>query len=226
MVPPTKHPTQQIGKVYDQIAESFDSKRKYPWKEVVQYIETIPQDNLVLDLGCGNGRHSNNLMVQGSRVVSMDISFKILQIALQNELENFRYSITGIINADGQTIPFKRLTFDNIVSIAVIHHLDSNEKRKTFLKEMYRILASNGSAFISCWLRTHPRFSKADLAADIDAGKKAINVPWTLQEGKKIDRYYYLFDPEELESLARDVGFSIKQSNISNHNLFLTLTKV
>ncbi|HUT81559.1 MAG TPA: methyltransferase domain-containing protein [Candidatus Bathyarchaeia archaeon] len=214
-----------IGHVYDQIAESFDLKRKYPWKEVINFIDSLSSDNLVLDLGCGNGRHSSQLLQRNHTVICSDISYKILQIALQNELKNYRNVITGIVNADGLCLPFHKDSFDTILSIAVIHHLSTETQRTNFLKEIYRTLRSKGTALISCWLRTHPRFSKKDLANEILAGKKEIYVPWTMQDERKIIRYYYLFDPEELEKLVKSIGFKINNSEISNHNLFLTITK-
>jgi len=214
-----------MGKVYDQIAESFDTKRKYPWREVIEFIEKLPIESFVLDLGCGNGRHTSQLLERKFSVVSSDISFKILQIALQNELQKYLDEITGVINADGLCLPFNANSFDTILSIAVIHHLPTESDRTIFLKEIYRTLRSNGLVLISCWLRTHPRFSKKDLESDILAGKKDIYVPWTMQDNRKVIRYYYLFDSKELETLAESIGFNVQSSTISNHNLFLILTK-
>ncbi|MBN1329542.1 MAG: class I SAM-dependent methyltransferase [Candidatus Heimdallarchaeota archaeon] len=220
-----KNQATSISQIYDQIAESFDSKRKYPWKEVIKFIDDLSSEDLVLDLGCGNGRHSSQLLQRNHSVISSDISFKILQIALQNEFINYRNIIAGVVNADGLNLPFHNNSFDTILSIAVIHHLSTETQRVDFLKEIYRTLRPKGTVLISCWLRTHPRFTKKDLEKEALAGKKEIFVPWTMQNERKINRYYYLYDSEELMKLVTSNGFKITKNEISNHNLFLTLTK-
>lgn len=214
-----------ISNVYDSIAESFDSKRTLPWHEVILFSRQIAQDNKVLDLGCGNGRHTRILLEKNLETFASDISYKILTIAKENQLKQHYNFLSGLINADGALLPFRKNFFDNIIMIAVIHHLESNQLRLKILQEIYRVLNKNGIAFISCWLKSHPRFLKEDLAECIKNGDKDVYIPWNLSNGKKIMRYYYLFNPDELQSLVQQTGFTIVKSEISNHNLFLTIRK-
>ena len=213
-----------LAKVYDVIAESFDSTRKYPWQEVSEFIEKIPSSDLVLDLGSGNGRHTKLLSKQSRGTIALDISFNILKLSLQKELEGISRDI-NLVNSDAVKLPFKDNVFDKLISIAVIHHLETDDSRREVLSEIFRILKKDGLVQISCWLKSHPRFSKDDLRETVQAGKKDIIVPWTLKNGEKISRYYYLFDIDEIETLAKNVGFSIIESKESNHNLFLTVKK-
>jgi alkylated DNA repair protein alkB family protein 8 len=215
-----------ISAVYDQIAESFGSKRSVPWTEVVDFINQLPEDfQKVLDLGCGSGRHTRVLLEKTYEVFASDISFKILNVAKKMQLSAVYPSLSGLINADGVELPFRLNSFDCIITIAVIHHLDTHQQRIAFLGEIYRTLKSKGLAFISCWLREHPRFKKDDLVEEVNQGEKDILVPWTLPNGKKIMRYYYLFEKEELLEMVKQVGFNINQCFISNNNLFLVLEK-
>ena len=213
-----------LAKVYDVIAESFDSTRKYPWKEVSEFIEKIPSSDLVLDLGSGNGRHTKLLSKQSRGTIGLDISFNILKLSIQKELDGISRDI-NLVNSDAVKLPFKDNVFDKLISIAVIHHLETKDNRKNVLSEIFRILKRDGLAQISCWLKSHPRFLKDDLRDVVQAGKKDVIVPWTLKNGEKISRYYYLFDIDEIETLAKNVGFSIIESKESNHNLFLTVKK-
>ncbi|MHA1442877.1 MAG: class I SAM-dependent methyltransferase [Candidatus Heimdallarchaeota archaeon] len=201
----TKQPS-SLAKVYDVIAESFDSTRKYPWKEVSEFVEKVSQNDFVLDLGSGNGRHTKLLALQSRGTIGIDISYNILKLSLAKELDGIIRDL-NLINSDAVKLPFKDNAFDKMISIAVIHHLETEASRKNVLSEIFRILKKDGLAQISCW------------------GKKDIIVPWTLKNGEKISRYYYLFDIEEIETLARSVGFSIIESKESNHNLFLTIKK-
>ncbi len=213
-----------LAKVYDVIAESFDSTRKYPWKEVSEFIELVTSSDYVLDLGSGNGRHAKLLAQQSRGTIGLDISYNILKLSLEKELDSITRDI-NLINSDAVNLPFKENVFDKLISIALIHHLDTEENRLSVLSEIFRILKKDGLAQISCWLKSHPRFSKDDLRDDIQAGKKDIIVPWTLPNGEKIPRYYYLFEIDEIEGLAKRIGFTIVESKESNHNLFLIIKK-
>jgi tRNA (uracil-5-)-methyltransferase TRM9 len=219
----TEQPS-SLAKVYDVIAESFDSTRKYPWKEVSEFIEKILSSDFVLDLGSGNGRHTKLLTQQSRGTIGMDISFNILKLSLMKELDGITRDI-NLVNSDAVKLPFKDNVFDKLISIAVIHHLDTEENRCCVFSEIFRILKKDGLAQISCWLKSHPRFLKDDLRDKVQAGEKEIIVPWTLKNGEKISRYYYLFEINEIEELAKNAGFSIIESKESNHNLFLTIKK-
>ncbi len=216
---------QPISKVYDQIAVSFDTKRKAPWGDVTEFIDTIDTNNLALDLGCGNGRHSRIFLEKGIDTIGMDISFNILKTALKNELSSVTELLSGVINADIDSLPFKDESFNRIVMIAVFHHLDSQEKRKQALQEVVRIMQSKGRVLVSCWLRTHPRFEKEDLKEIIDQGEKDVLVPWTMPDKTKIMRYYYLFEKQELEDLILNANLRIISSKKSLHNLFIIAEK-
>jgi tRNA (uracil-5-)-methyltransferase TRM9 len=214
-----------IPEVYDLIAESFDSKRRHPWKEVIHFIQQLPSSSRVLDLGCGNARHTRILLERNLDAIGLDVSYRILQTAKDKELSLVKNRLISLINADALFLPFKNKTFNCIIMIAVFHHFEGLGDRILVLREIKRILTENGICLISTWLKTHPRFEKEDLRELVQSGKKDIIVPWTLPNGKKIKRYYYLFEKEELEDLVLTLGFKIMKSEISNHNLFLTIKK-
>jgi len=215
-----------MGELYDEIATSFNEKRQQPWCEVVQFIKTMPPTaGLILDLGCGNGRHTLALLEHGFKVVAMDLSYKILQIAKTRAKEKKPAKEVMFINGDGRALPVRPEAFEAILMIAVIHHLPTKEERKKMLEGIAAKLTKKGKALISCWLRTHPRFRKEDLREEIAAGKKDVIVPWTMPNGKKVQRYYYLFDPEELEELCEEAGLEKVKGEKANHNFFLTVKK-
>ncbi len=90
-------------------------------------------------------------------------------------------------------MPFKEKSFDYIISIAVLHHLDSGEKRLSFLEEMRRVMKPKGEAFFTAWNKP-------------DAKKKDVCIPWTRKE-KEYKRYYHFFEKEELKQLLEKAGF-------------------
>jgi ubiquinone/menaquinone biosynthesis C-methylase UbiE len=72
-----------------------------------------PQGQTICDLACGQGVVSRELARQGAKVVGVDLSGKLLELArhYQNdEAQNIMY-----VQSDAQALPFGNQTFDGIV---------------------------------------------------------------------------------------------------------------
>ena len=52
-----------VKDIYEQIAPQFNNTRQYRWSWVNEFLNTLENNSIVLDLGCGNGRNMqhNNL---------------------------------------------------------------------------------------------------------------------------------------------------------------------
>lgn len=63
--------------------------KKHPWTKgtdnEVNFIMTFGSNEAVLDLGCGFGRHSIGLALQGAKVTAIDFSENIIRLAEQDE---------------------------------------------------------------------------------------------------------------------------------------------
>jgi SAM-dependent methyltransferase len=95
------------------------------------------EDALVLDVPCGYGRFSPLLLERGLSLVSSDLSFHMVERALERNEESVRLS--GVV-ADGILgLPFKHQVFDLILSMRFFHHLHQKEKRKAVLEEFSRV---------------------------------------------------------------------------------------
>jgi len=92
----------------------------------------------VLDLGCGQGRHSTYIAGGGLQVVGADISFEHLKKARP---------IFERVQADACRLPFKADSFDSVLCFEVLEHLTSPE---SCISEVYRILTDNGIALFVC----------------------------------------------------------------------------
>ncbi|TLZ69178.1 MAG: class I SAM-dependent methyltransferase [Methanobacteriota archaeon] len=82
---PLPHPCVSRSKAdvratYDRIAESYAAARVKPWDSVLDFIADLPAGGLVLDVGCGHGRHARSLALTGHRVVGVDLSRRLLSI--------------------------------------------------------------------------------------------------------------------------------------------------
>lgn len=100
------------------------------------------KEGTILDLGCGLGWGTNFLSSKG-KVVGLDVDCKIIQDAER------RYgNKDGIefICADAISIPFENCTFDCIISLENIEHVNNQQK---YLQEVHRTLKKDGILILS-----------------------------------------------------------------------------
>ena len=121
-------------------------------------LETINIDRLglrpgdkLLDLGCGEGRHSISAFLQGDiNVVGLDLSAKDLATA-KGRLADFNIAADKIdhclfIQGSGFTLPFADHTFDQVICSEVLEHIIEYEK---VLAEIKRVLKPGGVFAVS-----------------------------------------------------------------------------
>lgn len=56
-----------------------------------------------------------------------------------------------VLTSDNMALPFRDESFDAVLSIAVIHHFATTERRVQALKELARILRIGGRLMITVW---------------------------------------------------------------------------
>lgn len=109
-----------------------------------------PSDKL-LDLGCGEGRHSISAFLKSDiQVVGLDLSAKDLATA-KGRLTDFNIHADKIercsfIQGSGFTLPFADHTFDQVICSEVLEHIIEYEK---VLGEIKRVLKPGGVFAVS-----------------------------------------------------------------------------
>lgn len=106
------------------------------------------KDKLVLDAGCGAGRHAKRSAGAGAKVIGMDLSTAV-DAAHENTKSN---PDICIIQADICNPPFEKNTFDFIYSFGVLHHLPQPSEGFSALS---RLLKANGNMMI--WVYSSER---------------------------------------------------------------------
>ncbi|OTF75635.1 Methyltransferase-like protein [Euroglyphus maynei] len=140
---PRKLETDYVHRTYDQIADHFSTTRYKCWPEVVDFLRSLPAGAFVLDVGCGNGRFFS---VNPSIVmIGTDRSINLLKICHQRNLETF---LDNCLCVD-QTV--REQVFDAIISIAVIHHMVTEQRRIRAIHAILNLLAFDGLALIYVW---------------------------------------------------------------------------
>ncbi|KAJ1929977.1 tRNA methyltransferase, has a role in tRNA modification [Tieghemiomyces parasiticus] len=208
-----------VHEVYDQIAPHFSSTRYKAWPVVDQFLQGQASGSLGADVGCGNGKYMGvnpRLFLLGS-----DRSWGLLDITNRRGFE--------AMQADTLTLGYRPNRFDFALSIAVIHHLSTPERRCAAVREMVRILRPGGQLLVFVWAleqKGKRRFDQtqqdfmvpwvipmnsvhntltASTTGETSNAQDAAEdstAPVTSSTSQVFHRYYHLFREGELEQLV------------------------
>jgi ubiquinone/menaquinone biosynthesis C-methylase UbiE len=204
---------QRVRDVYDDIADHFSKTREYAWPEVEEFLADV-SGRRGLDVGCGNGRHTELLASHVDHAVGVDASGGLLGSASERMTE--RDWTGALVQGDAAALPFAADTFDVGIYVATLHHLPTRDARRRSLDELARVLDDGGRALVSAWSTAHDRF---DASADAEAGFDT-TVDWTLPGGETVPRFYHIYAPAEFDADIAASGLEVLDSRISSGNCY------
>jgi len=151
----------------------------------------IKPGDLVLDLGCGAGRHAFEVYRRGARVIAADLDHKELPPvaglfhAMRSEGEAAPPAQATALAADATGLPFPDDAFDAVIAAEILEHIPDDAAA---LAEIARVLRPGGIAAVTvpawlperiCWALSreyhevpggHVRiFTRAELSAKLVA---------------------------------------------------------
>lgn len=109
---------------------------------------------LVLDMGCGEGKETLQLAQQGLLVVSTDLSHLQLCRARQRVQKSALGAKVCFVQANAEKLPFASGAFRIIYGKAILHHLDPDLSAQ----EIKRLLMRGGRATFAEPMAHHPLF--------------------------------------------------------------------
>lgn len=117
----------------------------------------LEEGDVVLDMGCGAGRHVFESFRRGARIVALDYSFEELTgvrdllWAMKEEGEVSKDAQAISVRGDALRLPFADDTFDKIIASEVMEHLKDDA---TAMSELTRILKPGGTIAVTVpsWL--------------------------------------------------------------------------
>ncbi|XP_022768282.1 alkylated DNA repair protein alkB homolog 8-like [Durio zibethinus] len=127
--------------VYDAIAPHFSSTRFAKWPKVSAFLESLPTGSLILDAGCGNGKYLG--LNSSCYFIGCDISAPLIKICADKGHE--------VLVADAVNLPYRTNFGDAAISIAVLHHLSTENRRKKAIEELVRVIKKGGLVLITVW---------------------------------------------------------------------------
>ncbi len=207
---------ENVHYIYDKIAKHFDTTRVIIWPKVQEFINSFKTNSIILDVGCGNGKNMGHR--EDCKYIGVDICENLLKQAKTQD--NCEYILSNCLN-----IPLLDNSIDYIMSIAVIHHLSTTDRRLGSLIEIYRVLKIGGRALIYAWAKEQPKFKNET--------KQDVFVKWNLQkkyndlnQDQTFYRYYHLFKKNELELLIDKIdGVKIIESGSQSNNWYCIIEK-
>lgn len=171
---------------YQKIADKysnqyFDDLTDAPY--IDQFLNKLPKNGKVLDIGSGPGQFSRYMAKKGFRVIGIDFSKEMVEIAKTKVPETeFRFM-------DMRNPEFDENSFDGLLSAYSLIHIPSNEVPNT-LKGFYRVLKPGG------YLEIIAQKGEAD---------QVVDEPF--MPGEKM--FFNFFTSEKLSKYLDDVGFSV-----------------
>ena len=154
----------------------------------------IKRDELILDLACGQGFFSRELAKSGAKVIGVDISAELINIAKQDK--NVEYHVSSADKLDF----LKDKSIDKVVIILALQNIG---KVGETLREISRVLKEKGRLFI---ILNHPAFRIPKVSS------------WGWDESKKVQyRRIDSYLSESKEEIQMHPGEKPWEKTISFH---------
>lgn len=99
-------------------------------------------DELILDIGCGTGIFTLDVLASGTNIVGLDISHPML---VQAEKETAEYSFQGVIG-NMTELPFTNDSFDKVFSMTALEFVADAELA---VNEMQRVARPGGTVVVT-----------------------------------------------------------------------------
>ncbi len=202
-----------VRRGYDTIAGEFAASRSgMRWPELDQFREYVKNGDRLLDIGCGSGRGLKLFEGMAVDYEGLDVSEALVAIARREStdlLANFR--VGSMLS-----LPHEDAAFDEVMAVAVLHHIPSERFRLQALREANRVLKPGGALLMTNWdlwrggrrkWLIRSMISKLFGRSDLDWGDARI--PWNKAASSPVWRYYHGFSLGELGRLCRSAGFEV-----------------
>ena len=185
----------------------------------------LPPPARVLDLACGNGRHSRELVRRGFHTVGFDLSWPLLVEAQTGEPTSPLQRIRG----DMRHLPLKSAGFALVLSLFTsFGYFNSPEDDREVLREVARVLQAGGT-YVLDFLNA-PLIQSQIVPTEETAlgGQKATIMRWLDEPNQRIEKRILihesdgaireyresvrLYSEEELRLALREVGIAVRST--------------
>ncbi|KAK4532500.1 hypothetical protein CCYA_CCYA12G3357 [Cyanidiococcus yangmingshanensis] len=219
----TQHELRYVHAVYEAIGDHFNATRYRAWPQVDAFLERHAHGVVVFDNGAGNGKYALSVQRQHGYYIAGDRCRRLLRYARWQSDSRFTGDKEQVpfecVQADCLLLPFRSEVLDIVLSIAVIHHIATSQRRAAALIEMRRVLRTAGRGLVYVWAQ---QAVPARLRAQAQTTTDGLLLPWHRKFAAPVDRvadksessattylrYYHLFEDTELRQLVETANAS------------------
>lgn len=170
--------------VYDKIAESYANEFSEPSDYIDEFLNLLTKDGRILDVGCGVGVDANHMASKGFKVIGIDLSNEMLNIA-KRKFPGIKFE-----RLDMRELSLEPGSFDGIFVAFSLIHIPKKDV-PNILKRLYGFLKKDGIIYIAIQ----------------EGDSQEISVTEPLKPNEKI--FLNINSSSEIKTLLKDAGFSI-----------------
>ena len=203
---------------YDKWVEEAPSEIQNWFKKENEFLKkTVKKNSVVLDVGCGFGRHIKILSKFCKKVIGIDNNKAMVTKARKNlaELTNIE-----IYSEDAQKLHFKNEFFDYAICMTNTFGTFLNKKLK-ILREIKRVLKKNGKIIVSV-------YSEKATDARIKGYKKVGLHIEKIENGRVYFKEKHIteqFSKEQLNKIFNSIQLNIRIMELTPISYMCTATK-
>lgn len=200
---PEEYEKKYVHDIYTNIAEHFDNTRHTVWPKIKEFLLELDENSIMFEVGCGNGK---NLGISRGKSMGCDNCLNLLNIAKKKGHD--------VVYSDALNVEINDNYADVVLSIAVIHHFCTEERRLKAINELIRICKPNGRILIYVWAKND---------------NLNTNDNYVLWENKNEiqKRYYHFFDNNELDALClKTQKCTVEKSYFDRENFAVIIKKI
>jgi ubiquinone/menaquinone biosynthesis C-methylase UbiE len=170
---------------YDQWFETPSGRliKQYEGELILEMVRP-GRDERILDVGCGTGVFTQDMIAAGSRVVGLDFSLPMLQWAGRK----FTGQPFTMIQGDMSVLPFSDNQFDKVVSVTAIEFVEDG---KGAVAELFRVARPGGTIVVASLNSLSPWATRRKVEA---------------KEGHPIFKHAFFRSPADMHELSPAPG--------------------
>jgi ubiquinone/menaquinone biosynthesis C-methylase UbiE len=199
------YPSYWLGRDYEHESEIIAIK---------SLLSKIPKINKVVEIGAGYGRLLPSYIYRANKIILLDPSDKLLNIARKNiKLKKVSFIQSKIENVSNK---INKSSIDLVILVRVLHHIKEIDNS---FKEIYKILKPNGFLLLEYANKRHlkqtiKQFLKGNITFPIDIFSKDIRS----KKNIRIKTLPFInYHPDYISKLLHDNGFIIiEKKSVSN----------
>ena len=134
--------SKQASSVYDEIAESYAKAFSKPSEYIENFLALLPKNAKILDAGCGVGVDAGFMASKGFKIIGMDLSKEMLDIARQT------FPHIDFMQKDIRELDFPPNSFDGILASCSLIHIPKKDTSR-LIRKFHQILKKNGAIYIA-----------------------------------------------------------------------------